>query len=181
MLESLLSSLLAILTLQHFIYMLMGVLTGLMVGILPGLGGIAGLSLLIPFLYGMESTTALAMLIGLVAVIPTSDTFASVLMGIPGTAGSQATLTLSNALPSSTTTLIVGIATLNAPFKGGVMVPAPLLFLFGLPTGPLGELPLNTTWPALPLGFSIYLQHWIVDAAGPAGFSASNGLQGETQ
>ncbi|HEY7884273.1 MAG TPA: tripartite tricarboxylate transporter permease, partial [Cellvibrionaceae bacterium] len=52
----------------------------------------AGLSLLLPFLYGMEPTAALAMLIGLVAVIPTSDTFTSVLMGIPGSSGSQATV-----------------------------------------------------------------------------------------
>ena len=92
MLESLFSSLIEILTLQHLMYMLLGVMTGLMVGILPGLGGIAGLSLLIPFLYGMDSTAALAMLIGLVAVIPTSDTFASVLMGIPGSSASQATV-----------------------------------------------------------------------------------------
>jgi putative tricarboxylic transport membrane protein len=47
---------------------------------------------MMPFLYGMDTTSALAMLIGLVAVIPTSDTFASVLMGIPGSSASQATV-----------------------------------------------------------------------------------------
>ena len=70
----------------------LGVALGLMVGILPGLGGIAGLSLLLPFIYGMDPTSALAMMIGLVAVIPTSDTFPSVLMGIPGSTASQATV-----------------------------------------------------------------------------------------
>jgi TctA family transporter len=40
----------------------------------------------------MDPTSALAMLIGLVAVIPTSDTFTSVLMGIPGSSASQATV-----------------------------------------------------------------------------------------
>src|SRR5660397_7295 len=40
----------------------------------------------------MDVTSALAMLIGLVAVIPTSDTFTSVLMGIPGSSASQATV-----------------------------------------------------------------------------------------
>jgi putative tricarboxylic transport membrane protein len=73
-------------------FMMLGVVLGLMVGVLPGLGGIAGLSLLLPFLYGMDPTSALAMLIGLVAVIPTSDTFASVLMGIPGSSAAQATV-----------------------------------------------------------------------------------------
>jgi putative tricarboxylic transport membrane protein len=40
----------------------------------------------------MDPVSALAMLIGLIAVIPTSDTFASVLMGIPGSSASQATV-----------------------------------------------------------------------------------------
>ncbi len=87
-----LSALTDILTLQHIGYMMIGVLVGLMIGVFPGLGGIAGLSLMMPFLYGLETTSALAMLIGLVAVIPTSDTFASVLMGIPGSSASQATV-----------------------------------------------------------------------------------------
>jgi putative tricarboxylic transport membrane protein len=69
-----------------------GVLLGLSVGVFPGLGGIAGLSLVLPFLYGMDPVSGLAMMVGLVAVIPTSDTFASVLMGIPGSSSSQATV-----------------------------------------------------------------------------------------
>lgn len=77
---------------QSMLYMLAGVLMGLAVGVFPGLGGIVGLSLLLPFLYGMDTVPALAMLIGLVAVIPTSDTFTSVLMGIPGSSASQATV-----------------------------------------------------------------------------------------
>lgn len=72
--------------------MVVGVFVGLLVGIFPGLGGVVGMSLMIPFLYGMDPVSALAMLIGMVAVIPTSDTFTSVLMGIPGSAASQATV-----------------------------------------------------------------------------------------
>ncbi len=79
-------------TVEHLSFMVIGVLLGLVVGVFPGLGGIVGFSLLIPFLYGMEPVSALAMLIGLVAVIPTSDTFTSVLMGIPGSTASQATV-----------------------------------------------------------------------------------------
>ncbi len=77
---------------QHMVFLVVGVLLGLVVGIFPGLGGIVGLSLLIPFLHGMDPVSALAMLVGLVAVIPTSDTFTSVLMGIPGSSASQATV-----------------------------------------------------------------------------------------
>ena len=65
---------------------------GLAIGAFPGLGGIAGLSIMVPFLYGMDTVSALATLVGLVAVIPTSDTFTSILMGIPGSSASQATV-----------------------------------------------------------------------------------------
>ncbi len=77
---------------QQIFYLIVGILLGLSVGILPGLGGIAGLSLVLPFLFGMEPVSGLAMMIGLIAVIPTSDTFSSVLLGIPGSTASQATV-----------------------------------------------------------------------------------------
>lgn len=92
MLDATLTALSQFTQLQHLLYLALGVGMGLIVGILPGLGGIVGLSLLLPFIYGMEQISALAMLIGLVAVIPTSDTFTSVLMGIPGSSASQATV-----------------------------------------------------------------------------------------
>lgn len=92
MTDVLFSSLGQLFTVPHMLYMVIGVLIGLIVGIIPGLGGIAGMSLLLPFLYGMEPSVALGMLMGLVAVIPTGDTFASVLLGIPGSSASQATV-----------------------------------------------------------------------------------------
>ncbi|MEM6934718.1 MAG: tripartite tricarboxylate transporter permease, partial [Pseudomonadota bacterium] len=73
-------------------YLVLGVVMGLAIGVFPGLGGIAGLSLLLPFLFGMDPVLGLALMIGMVAVVPTSDTFASVLMGIPGSSASQATV-----------------------------------------------------------------------------------------
>ncbi|MEM9843340.1 MAG: tripartite tricarboxylate transporter permease [Pseudomonadota bacterium] len=73
-------------------YLVLGVAMGLAIGVFPGLGGIAGLSLLLPFMFGMDPVLGLALMIGMVAVVPTSDTFASVLMGIPGSSASQATV-----------------------------------------------------------------------------------------
>ena len=87
-----LSALGQVLSGAHLAFLVFGVLVGLVVGILPGLGGIAGMSILLPFLYGMDTTSALGMLIGMVAVIPTGDTFTSVMMGIPGSSASQATV-----------------------------------------------------------------------------------------
>jgi len=92
MLELVLEALQTLFTPEHFLYLMLGVLLGLIIGVFPGLGGIAGLSLLLPFLYGMDEISALATLVGLVAVIPTSATFTSVLMGIPGSSSSQATV-----------------------------------------------------------------------------------------
>jgi len=72
--------------------MLLGVVTGMLVGILPGLGGTVGMSLMLPFIFGMDAETAIPLLIGMAAVIHTADTFPSVLLGVPGSSGSQATI-----------------------------------------------------------------------------------------
>ena len=74
------------------LYLALGVVMGISIGVFPGLGGIAGLSLMLPFMFGLDPVFGLALMIGLVAVVPTSDTFASVLMGIPGSSSSQATV-----------------------------------------------------------------------------------------
>lgn len=92
MLDAMAVALAGLMTLHHLGFMMLGITVGLAVGILPGLGGIAGMSLLMPFLYGMDQVSAIAMLVGMVAVIPTGDTFTSVLMGIPGSSASQATV-----------------------------------------------------------------------------------------
>ncbi|MBI2509226.1 MAG: tripartite tricarboxylate transporter permease [Betaproteobacteria bacterium] len=92
MTDIILSALASLLAPMHFLFLLMGTMLGLVVGILPGLGGIAGLSLLLPFVYGGDPTLVLPMMIGLLAVTNTSDTFPAVLMGIPGTSSAQATI-----------------------------------------------------------------------------------------
>ena len=72
--------------------LLLGVSVGMLVGILPGLGGTVGMSLLIPFIFGMDPEQAIPLMIGAAAVIHTADTFPSVLLGVPGSSGSQATI-----------------------------------------------------------------------------------------
>jgi len=90
--EALAGALANLATVEHLMHLGLGVMLGLSIGAFPGLGGIVGLSMMMPFLYGMDTVSALATLVGLVAVIPTSDTFTSVLMGIPGSSASQATV-----------------------------------------------------------------------------------------
>ena len=69
-----------------------GVIMGLILGILPGIGGLVGLALLLPFTFNLDPYAAFALLLGLASVTSTSDTIPAVLFGVPGTAASQATV-----------------------------------------------------------------------------------------
>lgn len=71
--------------------MLGGVLLGLALGVVPGLGGIVGLALLVPFTYHLDGYTAFALLLGMAAVTTVSDLIPAVLFGVPGTVGAAAT------------------------------------------------------------------------------------------
>ncbi len=90
--DVILQSLAVVLQPTHLLMLICGVVMGLSIGILPGLGGIVGMTILLPVIYGMDPHSAFGLLIGMVAVIPTSDTFPSVMMGIPGSSASQATI-----------------------------------------------------------------------------------------
>ncbi len=128
---------------MQLVYLTSGVLLGLTIGVLPGLGGIAGLALLLPFMYGMEPVSGLALMVGLIAVIPTSDTFSSVLLGIPGSSASQATVldgfplakqghaarALSAAFVSSLFGGLFGAVILTF----FILIARPLILMFGLP------------------------------------------------
>ena len=87
-------------------------------------------------------------------------------------------LELSGGVPSGTATLVLGVSPINAPFKLGVLVPSPDIVLAGLPLDASGSLTFQFAWPVgLPSQASLYWQYWIPDPSGPAGYSASNGLQ----
>ena len=77
---------------SRLMFVALGVVIGLSLGVIPGLSGIVGLSLLLPFTFDMDPYTALAFLVGLQAVVATSDTIPAVLFGVPGTVGSAATI-----------------------------------------------------------------------------------------
>ena len=72
--------------------LIVGVLIGLAIGVLPGLNGIVGIAMLIPFTYNMDQHTAMALLLGMAAVITSSDFITAVLFGVPGHVGAAATV-----------------------------------------------------------------------------------------
>ena len=92
MLEAASEALFLLLDPFHLGMLVLGILVGIVVGILPGLGGTVGMALLLPFVWDMEPHAALALFMGVTAVLRTVDTIPAVLFAVPGTAGSQATI-----------------------------------------------------------------------------------------
>ena len=76
---------------MRMLYLFAGVCMGLALGILPGIGGVAGTALLLPFTYNLDPPTAFALLLGLGATTTTADPIAAILFGAPGHAASAAT------------------------------------------------------------------------------------------
>jgi putative tricarboxylic transport membrane protein len=77
---------------SHLAMLTAGVVAGTVIGILPGLGGIACVAILLPFIYTLDVHTAMILLVGSLAVVHTSDTITSVLIGTPGSAAAAATV-----------------------------------------------------------------------------------------
>ena len=68
-----------------------GVLCGLALGIMPGIGGIAGTALLLPFTFSLDAPSAIALLLGLAATTTHGDPISAIVLGAPGHAASAAT------------------------------------------------------------------------------------------
>src|SRR6187455_446559 len=73
-------------------YLGLGCIMGLVLGIVPGIGGLAGTAMLLPFTYGMDPYSAFALLLGLGATTATGDPIPAILFGVPGGAASAATV-----------------------------------------------------------------------------------------
>src|SRR5262249_10287610 len=92
--------------------------------------------------------------------------------------GSKFEIALHDARPLTPTMLIVGLTAINAPFKGGTLVPAADLVLSPFFTDGDGDLAISGNVPSSgPAGVTIYSQFWIPDQAGVKGWAASAGLQ----
>eukprot|EP01037_Dinobryon_pediforme_P002611 gene2611-2652_t len=77
---------------MRLLILFVGVLIGLAIGVLPGLNGIVGMALLIPFTYSMDAPSSFALLLGMAAVITSSDFITAILFGVPGHVGAAATV-----------------------------------------------------------------------------------------
>src|SRR5918994_1716941 len=65
-------------------YCFIGVVAGTLIGVLPGIGPVAGVAMLIPFSFGMSPTTAMIMLAGIYYGAMYGGSTTSILVNLPG-------------------------------------------------------------------------------------------------
>lgn len=97
-------------------------------------------------------------------------------------AGTPGSLEMTNAMPSATATLFTSLGVGAAAFKGGVLMPVPVLLLIPVTTSPTGTMNLPwLSWPAgLPSGTVLCFQYAIQDPGAPVGVALSNALKAVT-
>src|SRR4026207_1814459 len=77
---------------HRLMYLMLGCIMGLVLGIVPGIGGLAGTAMLLPFTYAMDPYSAFALLLRPGPTPATGDPIPAVLFGVPGGAASAATV-----------------------------------------------------------------------------------------
>ena len=90
MIDAIASGLAALLTAQALLFLTIGVVYGLVIGILPGLGGIVAMALLLPFTYGFDPAATMALLLGAHIATIWGSSVTSILFRVPGAAKSLA-------------------------------------------------------------------------------------------
>ncbi len=143
MFESMLLALGQLFTPLHLAMFAIGTVTGIFLGVLPGLDAVTGMAVLLPFCFILSPELALPLILGMSAIGFTAGSIPSILIGAPGTSGSTATIVdgfpmakkglAGKALGAAFTSSIVGgvfgavILTFTIPiFK-------PLVLMFGSP------------------------------------------------
>ena len=91
MVDNLLLGLMAALQWKQFLFMIIGTVIGLWVGVLPGLGGPVAMAILIPFTFTMDPLSALLLLASISVGAAFGGSITSILLNIPGEASSAAT------------------------------------------------------------------------------------------
>jgi putative tricarboxylic transport membrane protein len=130
------------LTPTNLMFAFAGVMAGMIIGALPGIGTVVGVSLLLPLTYGMDPTTAIIMLAGIYYGAQYGGTITSVLINMPGESATVATtLDGYQMARQGRAAKALGIATIGSFIAGtfGVIVVtllSPILANFALRFGP---------------------------------------------
>src|SRR3989442_5145877 len=76
----------------RLMYLGAGCMMGIVLGIIPGIGGLTGTAMLLTFAFTVDPYSAFALLLGLGATTATGDPIPAILFGVPGGAASAATV-----------------------------------------------------------------------------------------
>jgi len=124
------------------VYAVAGCIVGTLVGMMPGLGPLAGISLLLPLTFGLTPTTALVLLAGIYYGSQYGGSTTSILMRLPGEAASVMTCIDGYAMTrKGRGGAALAIAAIGSFVAGslsvvGLMLLAPPLASFALRFGP---------------------------------------------
>src|SRR5512136_2176239 len=130
------------LTAHNFFYAFTGCLIGTMVGVLPGVGPLAGISMLLPSTFGLDPTGGLILLAGVFYGAMYGGSTTSILMRIPGEAASVMTcidgyaMTRKGRAGPALAIAAVGSYIAGTASVVGLMLLAPPLAAFALSFGP---------------------------------------------
>ncbi|MBN2569893.1 MAG: tripartite tricarboxylate transporter permease [Deltaproteobacteria bacterium] len=142
MFENIINALLLIFTFKGMVYLLVGGVIGLTIGVLPGLGPVFAVALFLPFTFWMEPSLGLIFLGSLYACCVYGGSITAVLIGIPGTTGSITTVFDGYQLSKQGKAGFALGLSVTASFIGGIMgvialaLFAPLLAKFALKFAP---------------------------------------------
>src|SRR5688500_229090 len=103
------------------LYLLLGTVIGLVVGVLPAVGPSFAVTLALPFTFGMDVAAALILLTAIQSACAYGDSIASILINVPGGPGTVATMWEGHPMArAGRAGTALGIAT-GASFVGGVI------------------------------------------------------------
>jgi putative tricarboxylic transport membrane protein len=124
------------------LYAFVGCVVGTLVGVLPGIGPLAGISLLLPASFGLDATSAIVLLAGIYYGAMYGGSTTSILMRIPGEAASVMTcidgyeMTLKGRAGPALAIAAIGSYIAGTVSVVGLMLLAPPLASFALRFGP---------------------------------------------
>lgn len=140
--DTLLSAFSLVATVPTIVAIVAGTLLGIVMGVLPGLGPALAVSLALPFTFGLDKMTSIAMLLGLYVGSIYGGSITAILINTPGTPASAATCLDGYPLArAGRADEAVGLSTVASLFGGlfsllVLVVAAPQLAAWALKFGP---------------------------------------------
>lgn len=120
-LASFYQGLLVVLEPHNLMYCFIGVFLGTFIGVLPGIGSMAAISMILPLSFSLEPTSALVMIAGVYYGAEYGGSIASILMNIPGTPASSITAIEGYPLAKKGRAGVALFSTATASFGGGII------------------------------------------------------------